>query len=35
MENNRKMKLYSARCMENNKQIEMYSMGVWKTTPGE
>jgi hypothetical protein len=29
---NRKKKLYDAVCMENNKQIELYSLWAWKIT---
>jgi hypothetical protein len=29
MENNRQMELYYPGCME-NKQMELYSIGVWK-----
>jgi hypothetical protein len=29
MENTKQMVLYSPWCMQNNKQTELYSMGVW------
>jgi hypothetical protein len=32
MENKRKMKLYYPVSMENNKQMELFPLGVWKIT---